>query len=255
MALKSHISYTIYMTEELTIKYALYRSNSSPAGVLEKLALSDASDKPRENVKIETSKNKPIFILLHGWGSNEADLPGVVSAIEQIGLEAYPWISVQAPIKLSSMYGMESYAWIENPVPENQTELDEGAKQSADALVSWINNNLQIDQEIVLLGFSQGALLVTELIKQHQNIRPNIKAGVALSGFVSQTPSLSDSQHIPTFFSYGLVDDVVPLTKLKKCADWLEDNTKAVIKSYPNLAHSIDIDVIMDIKNFLGDVL
>ena len=106
--------------------------------------------------KIKLDKN-PLLLLLHGYGSNEADLFSFASELP----EEYYVISARAPYDLQ--YG--SYAWyaINFDANENKFSDHDQAKLSRDAIVKFIDEviaNFPINEtEITLLGFSQGAIL------------------------------------------------------------------------------------------------
>ena len=106
--------------------------------------------------KIKTDSN-PLLLLLHGYGSNEADLFSFASELP----EDYYVISARAPYDLQ--YG--SYAWyaINFDADENKFSDHEQAKVSRDLIGTFIDellDNYPIDaKKITLIGFSQGAIL------------------------------------------------------------------------------------------------
>ena len=105
--------------------------------------------------KIKSDKN-PLLLLLHGYGSNEADLFSFASELP----EEYYVISARAPYDLQ--YG--SYAWfaINFDADQNRFSDNEQAKSSRDLIAKFIDEliaNYPIDEkDVTLLGFSQGAL-------------------------------------------------------------------------------------------------
>ena len=105
----------------------------------------------------EILDKNPLLVLLHGYGSNEADLFSFASELP----EDYYIVSARAPYDLQ--YG--SYAWyaINFDADENKFSDHEQAKVSRDLIGTFIDElvaNYPIDKNsITLIGFSQGAIL------------------------------------------------------------------------------------------------
>jgi phospholipase/carboxylesterase len=258
--LYTRLSFTAQPTFEynvfMHISKVLWRDNALESEIKNQLSQADISEKVRREVNSKSEFDTPLVVLMHGWGSNEADLPGVLSAIENLGSPKLRWVSLQAPIKMPKIYGSEAYAWIAEAVHENSEQLKTEAKQTSDVVVEWINQNLPKDLPIIPMGFSQGALMVSELVKRSLDLNAEVVGAIAMSGFVSQNEAQSDSiKQISTFFSYGLADDIVPLEKLTSAASWFKNNTNATVCKYPYLTHTIDFDVATDIKTFLLELL
>jgi phospholipase/carboxylesterase len=107
---------------------------------------------------------KPLLLLLHGYGSNAEDL---FSFANELPDEYY--VTAQAPYDLQ--YG--SYAWyaINFDADQNKFSDNEQAKSSRDLIAGFIDElilNYSIDAKAVsLLGFSQGAILSYAIALSH----------------------------------------------------------------------------------------
>ena len=106
--------------------------------------------------KVVLAEN-PVLILLHGYGSNEADLFSFASELP----EHYYIISARAPYDLQ--YG--SYAWyaINFDADQNKFSDNNQARESRDCIANFIDELIQNypvnKEEVTLIGFSQGAIL------------------------------------------------------------------------------------------------
>lgn len=188
---------------------------------------------------------RPVAVLLHGYGSNERDLPGLMNY-----LPAMPWVSLRAPLTLQN----GSYAWAPITVPGNPEAPP--VEEATEALWSWIEANLPANAHIIPIGFSQGGMMATQLLRT----RPDrILATVVLSGFTLGYEQPADeelkNQLPPVIYCRGLDDQVISNEAVLRAQEWLENHTTASIKSYYRLAHSVDERVMSDVDLFLRNVV
>jgi phospholipase/carboxylesterase len=195
--------------------------------------------------------SNPLLLLLHGYGSNEADLFSFASELP----EEYYIISARAPYDLQ--YG--SYAWyaINFDADENKFSDNEQAKVSRDLIGTFIDElieNYPIDaKKITLIGFSQGAILSYGVTLSEPQ---KIKNVIGLSGYVSE-PILkegfekNDFSNLGIFASHGTVDQVIPIEWARKSDAFLTQAGIAhTYKEYP-IGHGISPQVFFDFKNWL----
>lgn len=200
--------------------------------------------------KTKLEKN-PLILLLHGYGSNEADLFSFASELP----EEYYIISARAPYDLQ--YG--SYAWyaINFDANENKfSDLDQ-ARESRDIIANFIEElvaNYPIDTDnISLLGFSQGAILSYAIALSHPE---KIKNVIALSGYANAEIMEANFQNndfskLRIFHSHGTVDQVIPVEWARKTGPFLKDlNINATYKEYP-VGHGVAPQNFYDFKNWL----
>ncbi|KAK1826723.1 Alpha/Beta hydrolase protein [Podospora conica] len=124
---------------------------------------------------------QPLLVLIHGYGSHEGDLVGLVPHLTS----ELATVSIQAP-------------------------LPAGMGYATDAVIAWLDDAVPGTTPVALLGFSQGGLMVTHLIRT----RPDrFFAGVVLSGFVADTVVPGDEPLAklapPVFFGHGNRDPIV----------------------------------------------
>lgn len=200
--------------------------------------------------KIKKDKN-PLLLLLHGYGSNEADL---FSFAEELPGEYYV-ISVRAPYDLQ--YG--SYAWyaINFDADENKFSDLEHAKISRDLVVMFIDEaiaNYPIDySDITLIGFSQGAILSYAIALSYPS---KVRQIAAISGYLNTDIATehykdNDVSKLKIFSSHGTVDQVIPVDWARKAKPVLEQlGIETVYKEYP-IGHGISPQNFYDLKAWL----
>lgn len=187
---------------------------------------------------------RPLLLFIHGFGSHERDLPGLAS---QLG-DGWDWISVRAPYELST----GGAAWF--PLSEGGAFDRAAIDASLAGLEAFLLEHTS-GQPVVPVGFSQGGLMVTELLRSG---RVAVAAGAILSGFVDPEPRATDAErleHKPkVFFGWGTADQVLPKSRFTATEEWVSEFTDATIKVYEGLTHSIAPDEVTDLRNFLDSL-
>jgi phospholipase/carboxylesterase len=191
------------------------------------------------------NKQSPIVLLLHGYGSNMRDLPSLMSF-----LPGLPWVSLQAPLDA----GNGGFAWI--PVKEPLKPSGEDAESATNRIWDWVDGNLPKAAPLVVIGFSQGGLMATQLLRT----RPSrIAATVILAGFAASSKQPGDAELSETkprvIYCRGLDDEVISIDAVSRLESWLTRCTSASVKRYPGLGHSIDERVMEDVSEYLESVL
>lgn len=184
----------------------------------------------------------PLVLLLHGFGSNEQDLPGLMSHLPN-GLA---WASVRAPLTL----GGGAYAWVPIKVPGRP---DPGiVHESTEALLAWFDEHVDADRAVIPVGFSQGGLMVTQLLRSRPERFP---AAVVLSGFVLDEELDGDAalteRQVPVFFGHGDADTVIAPDATARASAWLAEHAATTDKTYAGLAHAVSAEELGDLAEFL----
>jgi len=196
--------------------------------------------------------NPKALLMLHGFGSNEADL---FSFADQLPDDLLI-ISARAPFSLS--YG--GYAWYDifidaqnQKISNNQQALESLEKISQ--FIDYLINKYNIDKNnFNLLGFSQGAILSYALAL---NYPQKIKNIIALSGYINNDimPTQEKSEtykHLNFFVSHGNFDDVIPVDLAQKTPTYLSQrNIKHTYKEYP-MGHEVSYDCLEDMKDWIN---
>lgn len=188
------------------------------------------------------SDNAPLLLLLHGYGSHEHDLPSLLPHLPA-GLAS---AAVRAPLTL----GPGSYAWVPIGIPGRPDEA--ATADATEALLEWFDTHVSADRTVVLLGFSQGGLMVSQLLRH----RPErFAAGLVLSGFVLDVTLPGDealaARRPPVFFGHGDADPMIAPDATLRASSWLAEHTDVTDLSYRGLVHAISAEEIHDINAFL----
>ena len=190
-------------------------------------------------------KNSPVVVLLHGYGANMRDLVSLTNF-----LPGLPWVALNAPLDA----GNGGFCWAPRTVPGNPAAKD--VELATDAIWSWIDANLGTDTPLILLGFSQGGLMATQLLRTKPS---RIKATIILAGFTIGATQAADAELAITkprvFYGRGQEDEIIGPDALARTRDWLARCTTATTEIYPGLGHSIDEREMADVVSYLEEVL
>ncbi len=184
------------------------------------------------------SKNPPVIIMLHGWGSNEVDLFGLSRNLP----EEYLIISARAPF----IRPEGGYAWyqlrFENGILMYDANEAESSRLLLVKFIDEIIKRYHVDSKrVYLLGFSQGAIMCSNMAF----IQPEkIHGAIILSGRVMSESliKISNSEaltNLNVFISHGTKDNVLTLEGARQLKSIFE--RKAVKLEYHeyNMGHQI----------------
>jgi phospholipase/carboxylesterase len=187
--------------------------------------------------------DRPLLVLLHGYGSHEGDLFQLSPRLPLAPVIA----SVRAPISESGGWAWFSLA--ERAVGEPTTQ---DADAAAGALLDWLDTLAYTS--VGLLGFSQGAVVALQALRRDPTRFSSI---VALSGFVAPGDSPGDAQLIatrpPVFWGRGTEDRIIPDEAIERTSEWLPRHSTSTIRIYERLAHAVSSDELTDIAAFLHE--
>jgi len=185
-----------------------------------------------------TSKT-PVLILMHGYGSNAADL----FELRKFLPPEFLIVSAQAPTQTSQT----GYRWYDIQMKEGKRVGDaEDLDHSRDLMVQFIGqvlNKYHADpKQVYLSGFSQGAMMSYMVGLSH----PDIVKGIApLSGKIVESlkPQVKNDaalQRLRIFIANGTADQLVFFDEGKASYDYLISlGLKPEFHSYEGMAHQI----------------
>lgn len=197
------------------------------------------------------SKDRPIIIFLHGYGSNEEDLFELKGELPG----DYNYLSVQAPQFLSP----GSYQWYSLT---DTKDVEKDLKIAQTLILDFINSAAKKyhtqKNKVILIGFSQGAIMNFEVILRHPEA---VKGAAMLSGKIlpGLKPSVSagmDLKHLSLFIGHGTKDDRVPFRESTEANTLLEKTSiKPEFHSYQGMGHSINHEELKDLKAWIEKTL
>ena len=189
--------------------------------------------------------DQPVVVLLHGYCADERDLPGVMSYLPEL-----PWVSPRAPHPTD--FGGFAWYGVERVLNPNLEDV----MPPTDALWEWLDDLLSPNQPLVVIGFSQGGLMATQLLRT----RPErISTCVILAGFAADAEMPADEalrlNKPKVLYCRGAQDTVVAKDAVAGLNRWLQSHTRAQTKTYEGLGHSIDDRVMNDVADFVAAAL
>ncbi|HET7725546.1 MAG TPA: dienelactone hydrolase family protein [Propionibacteriaceae bacterium] len=187
-----------------------------------------------------------VALLLHGFGSSEADLAGLAPHV----MPGLPWASLRAPIVL----GRGSYAWFRIGTPGDPELAPVDA--AVQTVWDWVDAHLDPETRVVGIGFSQGGVMASELLRT----RPErVAATVVLGGFVQSAERPGDA-HLaelrpPVFWGRGSEDRVIAPDAVARTEAWLPAHSTLTGRVYSGLAHGISAEEASDVAAFVASVV
>jgi phospholipase/carboxylesterase len=183
---------------------------------------------------------RSVVILLHGYGSNGADLIGLVP-YWRAALPHTLFLAPDAPQPCPGAPGGRQWWPLTSLSPEARAA---GVRVSAPALNAYIDghlaaHNLSADR-LALVGFSQGTMMALHVGPRRANAIAGI---VGYSGMLADPEALGEELETkpPILLVHGDADDVLPVSALHQAKARLEDLGFEVESHVSRgLGHSID---------------
>lgn len=194
---------------------------------------------------------RPLVVLLHGYGSDERDLFGLVPHLPP----EYVYAAVRAP--LAPPWPAPGYSWY--PI-EGLDGRDTGTiTAAAEAVGTWLDT---VTADFVsegnshplvgLLGFSQGAAIALQALRlrpEGYSFALNL-SGYAAGGELPGDAALAASRP-PVFWGRGSLDEVIPAPLIAHTMTWLPEHATLSGRVYAGMGHSVSADELDDIVTFL----
>jgi len=189
----------------------------------------------------------PVLLFLHGYGSDERDLAGLVPY-----LPASPWASVRAPLS----HPASGYAWYPLDQLDVLAPAQEAIGTATAALWEWVDASLGPAATLIPVGFSQGGCMASQLLRT----RPERVAGAALlSGYVQDAPQAADATLAahprPVFWGRGDADPVIPVRAIEDTQAWVDAHAQARVEVYAGLGHSVSERELRHLSEWLDAVV
>lgn len=180
---------------------------------------------------------RAVAIMMHGRGASAED---ILSLVPYLTVEGMTYLAPQAAGGAWYPYSFLA------PLDDNEPGLS-SALSVIDGLIAHVMTSGIAANQIVLMGFSQGACLAAEYAARH----PQRFGGVvAFSGGVIGPPNHSfdysgDLAETPVFVGCSDVDPHIPLDRVEQTANLLGTLGANVDKRiYPGMPHTIIEDEI-----------
>ncbi|MFT4052148.1 MAG: alpha/beta hydrolase-fold protein [Microbacterium sp.] len=188
---------------------------------------------------------RPLLVLLHGYGSHEGDLFGLVPLLPA----AFVVAAVRAP--LPPPFPTPGWSWF--PIEGLEDRSGDAVTAAAQALLRWLDDAVDAAAPVGLLGFSQGGAISLQALR----LRPERFAfAVDLAGFVAGSELPTDAAlaavRPPVFWGRGARDEIIPPERIAHTTEWLPRHVELSGRVYPGLAHSVSQEELDDVNAFLA---
>ena len=225
--------------------------------------------------------DRPLLLLMHGYGSFEGDLIELAPRLPRGFVCASPRAPLVAPPPI-----VDGFAWWSLPLgpdglPRPAVRAAEFAgtpeHRVALATLEWID---ALDARvaaaagdsggdsgggegsgragargigsIALMGFSQGGCMVTSLLRLRAE---GFACGVNCSGFVAPGSFAGDAElaraRPPMFWGRDEADPIVDHARIELTSAWAPAHTALEARLYEGIAHGIGAEELLDISAFL----
>lgn len=194
-----------------------------------------------------TDQKQPAIFLLHGMGSNEADLPQLVKDFEN----THHIFSLRGPIVQKPGYSFFEIEEIGKPIRDIFDKIVTHIQAFIREAIAEYNLNAD---DITILGFSQGAILAQTIAL---TMGSEISKVVALSGYIPEFVKTEYSKrsvdHLSIFISHGDYDYVIPSQWGIESKDYFETmKARVTFKTY-NEGHGVTPENHRDLIGFLKE--
>jgi phospholipase/carboxylesterase len=198
---------------------------------------------------------KQIVLLLHGYGSNGADMISLAPHWRQ----ELPDALFLAPNAPQQCRGVASgFQWWELAQFTPQA-LAAGAAAAAPAIDAFITRKLEqyglSEADLALVGFSQGTMMALQIGLRRE---PQVAAIVGYSGTLTGTAELSGQSIAkpPVLLIHGSADPIVPVSALHAAEVELRRlGVDVATHVSPGLGHSVDPDGLRLGRDFVVKAL
>ncbi|MEX5295259.1 acyl-CoA thioester hydrolase/BAAT C-terminal domain-containing protein [Kocuria sp. CPCC 205268] len=189
----------------------------------------------------------PLLVLLHGYGSHERDLMGLVPALPG----GFSVASLRAPEPAGP-----GYQWF--PLAADLSFSLDRVAAAVEPVAAWLRGLAAEHPSITLLGFSQGMAMATSLAR---HMPDEITAVVGLSGFVvpGEHPLFADERlrerPLRMFWGRDPQDPVIPPGLVDSTAQWALDHADVMKVHYTGVGHGISPQEIGHVREYLTQVV
>lgn len=185
---------------------------------------------------------------MHGYGSDEQDLFGLVAALPG----DFTIVSVRA-----SLTAGPGFAWF--PLAADIKYSLQHVKDAVRRIAGWLDGVRHQHSSVTLLGFSQGMCMATSLARHRPD---DFAAVVGLSGFAVQVAERDNQdgffadedlaqRNLPVFWGRDQADPVIPQAAVEYTGSWLREHSVLSKVLYANLGHSINAQELAHVNEFL----
>jgi phospholipase/carboxylesterase len=214
--------------------------------------MTQKTDGPHQNQKIVTAgrslaEANGVMIMVHGRG---ATAESILTLAPELDRDDFAYLAPQAAYN----------TWYPNsfmaPIPSNQPGIDSGLARLAELVERCLAAGIAKEQ-IMLLGFSQGACLATEFVVRHAARYGGV---VGLSGGLIGPPGTTweyagSLAGTAVFLGCSDVDFHIPKERVQETAVVMERmGADVTMRLYPGMGHTVNQDEIDFVRGMMARV-
>jgi phospholipase/carboxylesterase len=202
------------------------------------------ADQPVLTAGTPLAEAKAAMIMIHGRG---ATADNILSLSGEMNGNDFAFLAPQAA----------GYQWYPNtfraPLESNQPWLDSSLKKIADLLDHLAQNGIPAEN-VIMLGFSQGACLALEYAARNPRRYGGI---VGLSGGLigpdgMQRTFTGSLQQTPVFIGCSDRDPHIPLNRVHEATEAMRTlGAEVTERIYPGMGHTVNVDEIEYVMNMM----
>ena len=185
-----------------------------------------------------TEDPAPMVLLLHGLGSDERDLAGLVPHLPP----DFSYVSLRGIHRY-----VQGYAWLDSTIDPARPQALE---TSAAAVESWIDE--QPAPVVGAIGFSQGGMLALQLLRRDARALDWI---VQLSGAPFPAPMPGDAalarRRPRALWGHGGLDPLFDEEREARVREFMTAHTRLEEERRPQLGHAVDEVELRSVAAFL----
>lgn len=196
------------------------------------------------------SRDQPLVIFLHGYGSNEEDLFDIKDSLPV----NYTYLSVRAPQTLEE----GSYQWFHKKGDGPYDGVTGELASSAQLIEAFVDKavakyHTRADK-VFLVGFSQGAIMSYEVGLRHPQAVRGIAAlsGKLLPVLRAELKADPRLHRLAIFIGHGTADQRLPYSDGSEANSLLQGlGLTPEFHAYPGIGHTISGSEIEDLNRWL----
>lgn len=213
---------------------------------------------PLQAVEVYNHPDAKWVVLFHGFGADANDLAGLVDSF--VFNKPCNWLFPNGPLSVPIGPGWTGRAWWTinmNELPGDWSRLrPPNMDQAVDKAMKMLSSMKIPMKDLIIGGFSQGAMLATELFLKMEETPAGL---VCLSGTLLSQDTWSElikkRQNSKVFLSHGEMDPVLPHKGSVQLQNFFEkNNVQTQFVSFRG-GHEIPMNVIQKLKNYLEERL
>jgi phospholipase/carboxylesterase len=195
----------------------------------------------------------PLVVMIHGWGGNE----GVMWIFKQV---IPPGVAVIAPRALFTLEEAEGFTWFHEQDGQRLEPIQDSLENALEKLqhfLASLPDLYPIDpKQLLLMGFSQGAAMITTLLLTQPQLKNQILGVALLAGAQLNRPQLKPPANLlaglPVFIAHGSEDAIIPLAMAQQVRDtYLDLGAEVTYREYPT-GHKVNSQGMKDLTAWLA---